>query len=161
LDASGESSDSHAVHHSSEQLDWMSSVRIHPGNDVFSKGLQSIPILLLGFSPIAVEIYTPFLFAYIALVHANVPWNYGPLRYVIVSPAYHRWHHAVDRRAAGKNCAGLFPIFDLIFGTYYLPDEQPQEFGINDKAMTNNLIDQMWYPFRRWRWPGKRRKIVD
>ncbi len=147
----------HAVHHSSETIDWLSSVRIHPGNDVFSKGLQSIPILLLGFSPIAVELYTPALFAYIAFVHANVPWRYGPLRYVIVSPVYHRWHHAVDRKAYGKNYAGLFPIFDLIFGTFYLPKgEQPLEFGIDGEPMTTNFVGQMLYPFQRWRQPAAR-----
>jgi sterol desaturase/sphingolipid hydroxylase (fatty acid hydroxylase superfamily) len=147
----------HAIHHSAETIDWLSSVRIHPGNDVFSKGLQSIPILLLGFSPIAVELYTPVLFAYIAFVHANVPWSYGPLRYVIVSPAYHRWHHAVDRKAYGKNYAGLFPIYDLIFGTFYLPKgEQPLEFGIEGETMTTNFVGQMLYPFQRWRTPAAR-----
>jgi sterol desaturase/sphingolipid hydroxylase (fatty acid hydroxylase superfamily) len=138
----------HAVHHSGEAIDWLSAVRIHPLNDMFSKGLKAIPVLLLGFSPLAVELYTPILSAYIAFVHANVPWAYGPFRYVIASPAFHRWHHAMDRKAWGKNYAGLFPIYDLIFGTFYLPNEQPKEFGIHGEKMTENFVGQMLYPFR-------------
>jgi sterol desaturase/sphingolipid hydroxylase (fatty acid hydroxylase superfamily) len=149
----------HAIHHSSEQVDWLTAVRIHPFNDVFSKGLQSIPILLLGFSPIAVELYTPILSCYVALEHANVPWSYGPLRYVIASPRFHRWHHAIDRSAWGKNYSGLLPIFDLLFGTFYMPlGQQPQEFGVAGEPITENFMGQMLYPFRDWQWLKPRLK---
>ncbi|MDX2212305.1 MAG: sterol desaturase family protein [Oculatellaceae cyanobacterium bins.114] len=146
----------HAVHHSAEIIDWLTAVRIHPINDIFSKGLKIIPILLMGFSPIAAELYSPILFSYIALIHANVPWSYGPFRYVISSPAFHRWHHEMDKKAWGKNYAGLFPIYDLIFGTFYLPrGEQPKEFGIYGETMTDNFIGQMLYPFRHWKFLRK------
>lgn len=144
----------HAIHHSSENLYWLSAVRIHPINDVFSKGIQAIPILLLGFSPLSVELYTPILSSYIAFTHANVPWHYGPFRYLIVSPAFHRWHHTKDKKSWGKNFAGLLPIYDFIFGTFYLPlDEQPKDFGLHGKTMTTNFIGQMLYPFRHWKFP--------
>jgi sterol desaturase/sphingolipid hydroxylase (fatty acid hydroxylase superfamily) len=138
----------HAVHHSAEIVDWLSAVRVHPLNDVISKGIKAIPIMLLGFSPLAVELYTPILSAYIAFVHANVPWAYGPFRYVIASPAFHRWHHEMDKKAWGKNYAGLFPIYDVIFGTFYVPSKQPKEFGIYGERMTENFMGQMLYPFR-------------
>jgi sterol desaturase/sphingolipid hydroxylase (fatty acid hydroxylase superfamily) len=147
----------HAIHHSAETVDWLTAVRIHPVNDIFSKGIQALPIIMLGFSPIAVELYTPILSAYIALIHANVSWNYGPFRYAIASPAFHRWHHEMDKKAWGKNYAGLFPIYDVIFGTFYLPlKQQPKEFGIYGEKMTENFIDQMLYPFRNWKFPKRR-----
>jgi sterol desaturase/sphingolipid hydroxylase (fatty acid hydroxylase superfamily) len=147
----------HAIHHSAETVDWLTAVRIHPVNDIFSKGIQALPIIMLGFSPIAVELYTPILSAYIALIHANVSWNYGPFRYAIASPAFHRWHHEMDKKAWGKNYAGLFPIYDVIFGTFYLPlNQQPKEFGIYGEKMTENFIDQMLYPFRNWKFPKRR-----
>jgi sterol desaturase/sphingolipid hydroxylase (fatty acid hydroxylase superfamily) len=147
----------HAIHHSAETVDWLTAVRIHPVNDIFSKGIQALPIILLGFSPIAVELYTPILSAYIALIHANVSWNYGPFRYAIASPAFHRWHHEMDKKAWGKNYAGLFPIYDVIFGTFYLPlNQQPKEFGIYGEKITENFIDQMLYPFRNWKFPKRR-----
>lgn len=142
----------HAIHHSAEIIDWLTAVRIHPMNDVFSKGLKAIPIMLLGFSPIAVEMYVPILSSYIAFIHANVPWSYGPyFRYVLASPSFHRWHHEMDRRAWGRNYSGLFPISDVIFGTFYLPlDRQPKEFGLEGETMTENFFGQMLYPLRNW-----------
>jgi sterol desaturase/sphingolipid hydroxylase (fatty acid hydroxylase superfamily) len=151
----------HAIHHSAETVDWLTAVRIHPVNDIFSKGIQALPIIMLGFSPIAVELYTPILSAYIALIHANVSWNYGPFRHAIASPAFHRWHHEMDKKAWGKNYAGLFPIYDVIFGTFYLPlNQQPKEFGIYGEKMTENFIDQMLYPFRNWQFPKRRLNLV-
>nr|WP_277874373.1 MULTISPECIES: sterol desaturase family protein [unclassified Leptolyngbya] len=142
----------HAVHHSAETLDWLSAVRVHPFNDMFSKGLKAVPIMLLGFSPLAADLYSPILSSYIAFIHANVPWHYGPFRHILASPAFHRWHHEMDRRAWGKNYAGLFPIFDVIFGTFYLPlDKQPREFGIDGETMTENFIGQMLYPIHYWK----------
>jgi sterol desaturase/sphingolipid hydroxylase (fatty acid hydroxylase superfamily) len=146
----------HAIHHSAEIMDWLTAVRIHPINDVFSKGLQAIPIMLLGFSPIAVELYTPALSSYVALIHANLPWAYGHFRYVIASPAFHRWHHEMDKKAWGKNYAGLFPIYDVLFGTFYMPrGQQPREFGIYGETMTENFVGQMLYPFRHWKLPRR------
>jgi sterol desaturase/sphingolipid hydroxylase (fatty acid hydroxylase superfamily) len=151
----------HAIHHSAETVDWLTAVRIHPLNDVFSKGIQALPIVLLGFSPLAVELYTPILSSYIAFIHANVAWTYGPFRYAIASPAFHRWHHEMDKKAWGKNYAGLFPIYDVIFGTFYLPlDRQPKEFGIYGEKITENFIDQMLYPFRNWKFPMRKLKTV-
>jgi len=39
----------HAIHHSSHELDWLSSVRLHPFNEVIGRSLQVIPFVLLGF----------------------------------------------------------------------------------------------------------------
>lgn len=44
----------HAVHHSSEDLDWLSSVRLHPVNDALMRVAGTLPVLALGFSPLAV-----------------------------------------------------------------------------------------------------------
>lgn len=142
----------HAIHHSAEVVDWLTAVRIHPLNDAFAKGIKAIPIMLLGFSPVGVELYVPILSGYIALIHANISWTYGPFRYVIASPAFHRWHHEMDRKAWGKNYAGLFPIYDVLFGTFYMPrGQQPKEFGISGAPMPESFIGQMLYPFRQWK----------
>src|SRR5262249_12590521 len=70
----------HAVHHSSTQLDWLSAVRVHPVNDALPRLLQTIPFVLLGFSPKVMAAYVPFLTFYAVLLHANVRWSLGPLR---------------------------------------------------------------------------------
>ena len=139
----------HAIHHSSEELDWLSSVRVHPLNDIISRTAQSFPVLLLGFAPLSVEIYAPFLTAYLAFIHANLPWSYGPFRYLIASPVFHRWHHSREIEALDKNFAGLFPIFDVLFGTFYMPEKcQPKNFGLYEEYLPMNFRRHLLYPFR-------------
>ena len=139
----------HAVHHSSTEVDWLSSVRLHPLNDVPTRVLQAAPFVLLGFPVKIVAIYVPFLTLYAIMLHANVDWTYGPLRRVIASPVFHRWHHTRETEALDKNFAGLFPLWDILFGTYYMPkDKFPREFGIPD-PMPEGLLGQLAYPFRR------------
>jgi sterol desaturase/sphingolipid hydroxylase (fatty acid hydroxylase superfamily) len=139
----------HAVHHSSTELDWLSSVRVHPLNDAIGSAVVATPLLLLGFAPAALAAYLPFLTLYAIMLHANVSWSFGPLRGVIASPAYHRWHHSAEAQALDKNFAGLFPLYDRLFGTYYLPrDLKPQRFGIAGEAPPAGFVGQMLYPFR-------------
>src|SRR5689334_17315566 len=37
----------------------------------------------------------PFFAAYAIFLHANVSWDFGALRAVLVCPRFHRWHHAL------------------------------------------------------------------
>jgi len=70
-----------------------------------------------------------------------------PLRYVIASPTFHRWHHSNEPEAIDKNFAGLFAFIDLAFGTFYMPDQkQPTRFGITE-TMPNGIIVQLRWPF--------------
>jgi sterol desaturase/sphingolipid hydroxylase (fatty acid hydroxylase superfamily) len=137
----------HAVHHSSTELDWLSSVRLHPVNDIGSKLIAAVPLLVLGFNMTAVVFYAPFVTFYAILVHANVRWDLGPLRAAFVSPAFHRWHHTKAEEGLDKNFAGGLPLWDILFGTYYMPKRQPMVFGIDD-PMPNDILGQMIQPFR-------------
>jgi sterol desaturase/sphingolipid hydroxylase (fatty acid hydroxylase superfamily) len=140
----------HAVHHSSAEVDWLSAVRLHPVNDVLSRVAQAVPIVLLGYPPTIVAAYVPLLSFYAVFLHANVAWDLGPLRLVIASPAFHRWHHAREADGHGKNYAGLFPFIDAIFGTLYLPrDRRPERFGVDGDPVPKGLWAQLWYPFTR------------
>jgi sterol desaturase/sphingolipid hydroxylase (fatty acid hydroxylase superfamily) len=133
----------HAVHHGSKDLDWLSAVRLHPVNDVVSRVAQVIPVLLLGFPPMILAAYVPFLTFWAIFLHANVPWSFGPLRYVIASPAFHRWHHTSEEEGRDKN-----------FGTFYLPaGRQPRRFGLADEEVPEGLVAQLVYPFSRRRPP--------
>lgn len=139
----------HAVHHSSQEVDWLSSVRVHPVNDAVTKLAQVFPLLFLGFNPTVLAAYTPIITFYAIFLHANVDWDYGPLRGFIASPVFHRWHHTKEAEAMDKNFAGFFPCFDRLFGTYYMPvGKYPTEFGIHEE-MPDNLLKQLVYPFKR------------
>jgi sterol desaturase/sphingolipid hydroxylase (fatty acid hydroxylase superfamily) len=139
----------HAVHHSSEAVDWLSSVRLHPVNDVVTKLGQVFPLLLLGFNPFVLIAYTPIITLYAIILHDNVNWSYGPLRSIIASPVFHRWHHTREQEGLDKNFAGFFPLWDILFGTYYMPkDRLPTEFGIHE-PMPENILVQLTHPFRQ------------
>jgi sterol desaturase/sphingolipid hydroxylase (fatty acid hydroxylase superfamily) len=139
----------HAVHHSSTEVDWLSSVRLHPVNEVTQEFLQFIPLMILGFPLGVLAGYAPFLTFYAIFVHANVDWSFGPLRYVITTPLFHRWHHTSEEEALDKNFAGLFPLWDMIFGTFYMPEHKvPRQFGVVGDALPPTLWGQMLYPFR-------------
>jgi sterol desaturase/sphingolipid hydroxylase (fatty acid hydroxylase superfamily) len=140
----------HAVHHCSEELDWLSSVRLHPVNETLSKLIQALALLALGFSPKGVAVYVPFLTFYAILVHANVTWDFGWLGQLITSPRFHRWHHTSQEEGLDKNFAGLFPWIDRIFGTYYMPKEKmPEKFGLYGEKIPEGFWGQMIYPFQR------------
>jgi len=138
----------HAVHHSSRDLDWLSATRLHPVNDIIQRSLQALPALALGFDTAIVAAYVPVLSLYAIALHANVDWTFGPLRYVIASPTFHRWHHTSQAEGLDKNFAGLFPIWDLAFGTFYMPEgARPREFGITE-PIPDGLLGQLAWPFR-------------
>jgi sterol desaturase/sphingolipid hydroxylase (fatty acid hydroxylase superfamily) len=137
----------HAVHHSSEDLDWLASVRVHPVNELGNKFAQTVPLLLLGYNPMVTLSVAPVLTLYALFLHANVPWDFGPLRAVIASPVFHRWHHSKEREAWDKNFAGLFPVWDILFGTYYMPKgKQPRHFGVHEPVPAG-FPGQIWHPF--------------
>jgi sterol desaturase/sphingolipid hydroxylase (fatty acid hydroxylase superfamily) len=139
----------HAVHHATRHLDWLAAARVHPLNEVISRVAIVVPLFALGFrAPILVAV-APVLGFYAILIHANLTWDFGPLRYVIASPAFHRWHHTSERAGVDKNFSGLFPLWDLLFGTFYLPrGEQPATFGVAD-PVPEGVLGQLAYPFRR------------
>jgi sterol desaturase/sphingolipid hydroxylase (fatty acid hydroxylase superfamily) len=140
----------HAIHHSSTTVDWLSSVRLHPVNDVVARVVQVLPLYWMGFNGAALAAFVPFLTFYALLLHANVNWAYGPVRYVIASPVFHRWHHTSEEEGLDRNFAGLFPFIDLAFGTFYMPEgRQPQRFGIRGGAVPDGLLGQLAHPFRR------------
>lgn len=140
----------HAVHHSSTEVDWLSAGRVHPLNDVVTRLAQSVPIVLIGFDPAIVAAYVPLLIFYAVLVHANVDWTFGPLRYVLASPVFHRWHHAAEEHGLNRNFAGLFPFIDLAFGTFHMPlDRRPEHYGIPDGDVPETMWGQLRYPFSR------------
>jgi sterol desaturase/sphingolipid hydroxylase (fatty acid hydroxylase superfamily) len=139
----------HAVHHSSTDLDWISAARFHPVNIAFGSVAADVIMLLAGVSPNAMVMLGPFTIAHSAFVHANLNWTLGPLRYVIAGPLFHRWHHTLPDQGGEKNFAPTFPVLDLIFGTFYLPNETlPASYGVAEQAFPSDFGAQMVHPFR-------------
>jgi sterol desaturase/sphingolipid hydroxylase (fatty acid hydroxylase superfamily) len=83
--------------------------------------------------------------------HANWRLELGRLGYLFISPQVHRIHHSVEQRHINKNFASLFPVIDMIFGTYYHPrkDEWPST-GLIDEDMPTRTKDFLLLPFFGW-----------
>ncbi|WP_245313159.1 sterol desaturase family protein [Bradyrhizobium macuxiense] len=140
----------HAVHHAVEELDWLAAVHQHPLDLIVMKAGSLFPLFALGFSAEAIGTYFLVYYWQAYLVHANVRLNYGPLRYVLVSPEFHHWHHSSEIEARDKNYAGIFSFYDLLFGSVYLPTGQkPKTFGV-DNPMPTNYLALLAYPFVTW-----------
>jgi sterol desaturase/sphingolipid hydroxylase (fatty acid hydroxylase superfamily) len=139
----------HAVHHSSEDLDWISAARFHPVNIFLGGVLADVVLLLAGISPNVLVFLGPFTIAHSAFVHANLNWTLGPFKYVIAGPVFHRWHHTAAARGGDKNFASTFPLLDLMFGTYYMPkNEVPDAYGVAE-PLPSGFGAQMLYPFKQ------------
>ena len=138
----------HAVHHSSAEVDWISAARFHPVNILFGTVIVDVALLLAGISPNVMLWVGPFTTASSAFVHANLNWTLGPFRYVIAGPVFHRWHHTAADRGGSSNFAGTFPIWDILFGTFYMPEnELPDTYGIDDEHFPQGFGRQLIYPF--------------
>jgi sterol desaturase/sphingolipid hydroxylase (fatty acid hydroxylase superfamily) len=140
----------HCIHHAPTRVDWLTSVRIHPVNFVLYSTLINSLIGLLGFSAETLFFLVPFNVLSAFLVHANLDWTFGPFRYVIASPVFHRWHHTYCDQGGDKNFAPTFPFLDLAFGTFYMPNgELPLIFGTPYNDVPDHLLGQLRYPFER------------
>lgn len=140
----------HAIHHSPTVLDWMSTARFHPINNLLAFTLADVVVLLLGFAPAALVILTPFNLIYSAMTHANLNWTFGPLRYVFASPVFHRWHHTTEQEGLNKNFASTFPFLDLLCGSFYMPPRRlPVQFGNGEPDFPDDFWGQLLHPFRK------------
>ena len=151
----------HAVHHSAEHMDWLVNTRAHPVDMVFTRLCGLIPLYVLGLgAPIpGSATLVPLLIVFIGtlwgfFVHANVRWRFGPLEWLIATPAFHHWHHTNDGPAViNKNYASTLPWMDWLFGTMHLPRrDRPVAYGI-DERLPPSFVGQMLHPFA---WRGSR-----
>ncbi len=144
----------HAIHHSAEQIDYLVNTRAHPIDMVFGRFCGFIPLYVLGLGgPTgANESLVPVIVTLIGTVwgffiHANLWWRFGPLEWLISTPAFHHWHHT--KTPINRNYASTLPWIDILFGTFYLPRREfPTAYGIKAK-IPDSLVDQLFYPLER------------
>jgi len=144
----------HQIHHSIEELDWLAGVRVHPVDQILTKGGSLVPVFALGFSETAIVIFAVLYQWQSMLIHANLRIPFGPLRWLLASPEFHHWHHSNDRVVRDKNFAGQLPFLDAVFGTLHMPRGQiPVTYGI-DEPVPSTYATQLLHPFRSARGVG-------
>lgn len=138
---------SHAVHHSDTEMTWFTLVRFHPINRLSTFVIDAAFLMLLGLPAWAVVANNLVRHYYGYLIHADLPWTYGPFGKLFVSPVMHRWHHAADARAFNTNYATVFSLFDRVFGTFRVPGPCLVSLGVTDE-MEPTLAGQILYAFK-------------
>ena len=109
----------HALHHSQEELSVLTSFRAHPLMHTTGFLLATVPVVaLMPTRPIAPVLITCYVCVG-TLQHANLRWSFGPLGRVVVSPAYHRLHHARESQAV--NLGVVLTIWDVLAGRAVFP----------------------------------------
>jgi sterol desaturase/sphingolipid hydroxylase (fatty acid hydroxylase superfamily) len=136
----------HAVHHSIEAMDWVAAGRLHPLDQAFTQAFTVLPLVILGYGGGTFAGVAVFVTLLAIFQHANVRLRFPGIRWVINTPEWHHWHHAIDPEARDKNF-GL-PIVDRIFGTAFMPKgRRPQGFGIPDPVPQVGYLRHLAYPF--------------
>ena len=139
----------HAIHHGATTMDWMAGNRLHLVEILVTRTSVFAVLYFLGFSPAALYSYILLISIQAVVVHANIGFNFGWLKYVIVTPQYHHWHHSDHPDYAFKNYAVHLPIIDLMFGTFKLPGDQwPESYGVLGDPPPSTFVGQTLYPFK-------------
>jgi sterol desaturase/sphingolipid hydroxylase (fatty acid hydroxylase superfamily) len=137
----------HSVHHSIERMDWLAAARLHPLDSAFTQAFTILPLFLLGYDGRVFAGAAVFVTLLAIFQHANVRFRFPGVRWVVNTPEWHHWHHAIDAEARDKNF-GL-PVVDKLFGTAYLPKHRrPTGFGVHDPVPQDGYLRQLAYPFR-------------
>jgi sterol desaturase/sphingolipid hydroxylase (fatty acid hydroxylase superfamily) len=153
----------HALHHSQEEMSILTSFRAHPFVHT-SFQLTAVPLIVLGTGG---AVPASVLVGYVVLStmpHANVDWGFGPLRYVVVSPAYHRLHHDRDDRR-GVNLGTVLVLWDVLAGLAVFPTRRrnaasvPVPTGLAGRplpveqaataGLARTMARQLWSPVQR------------
>ena len=142
----------HALHHSQTVMTAWSDDRNHILDDIMHAVVFAFFALLFGVSPSQFILLVVFSQLIQSWQHANIYVNLGLFKYVLVSPMYHRMHHAVGygHEAKGKpgvlggcNFGVLFPWWDMLFETAIFP-KAVYPTGVRDLAVSHNIFIQQW-----------------
>jgi len=150
----------HMVHHSQKNMTFFTDFRYHVLEYVVRNTVVAFPFLILSFETPAVIGLAFFVKWYGRFYHGNIRSNFGPLRYVLVTPQSHRVHHSIEAKHTDKNFGSLFTFWDYLFGTQYkgwdeYPDtgiigepDFPHENKLRLSSLISKPIQQMIYPLK-------------
>ncbi len=141
----------HKIHHAQEHLGFASTRHFHWFEYLVFKPLLYIPFGLLGYGVkyyVAYYLWIGLFFTFLS--HCNIKINWGFMNYIVINPDTHFWHHSKNTPGRfGVNFASVLNIWDLLFGTFYLPKDKKPQLGVHDiKEIPLGFFGQMIYPFK-------------
>ncbi|XZE44612.1 sterol desaturase family protein [Pirellulaceae bacterium SH467] len=133
-----------------EAMDRFAGSRLHIVDVLVTRSLTYIPLFALGFSEWALVIYAVLVSVQATMIHANIRFLFGPLCYFFVTPQFHHWHHSDESEGIDKNFAVHLPIWDFLFGSFFLPGNRwPRSYGVQGEKLPEGFVRQLAAPFRR------------
>lgn len=141
----------HKLHHSIKQMGFAGHLRYHWMEPIIYKSLLYIPIAIIGgfdAKDIAIVHFSALTIGH--LNHANLGWNYGPLKYILNNPKMHIWHHSKELpNKYGVNFGLTLSVWDYLFKTSFIPYMgRDIELGFDgDEDFPTDFIHQEIYPF--------------
>jgi sterol desaturase/sphingolipid hydroxylase (fatty acid hydroxylase superfamily) len=140
----------HAVHHSAPRLYWLNAARFHPADLWMLYAVGYVPLIALGCPAPVFALYAMFDVVLGLLQHSNVDVRLGPLNRIFSMAEPHRWHHSRVLREANSNYGSNLSVWDVVFGTFHLPDRRPpSEIGIEAlPRFPRGYLAQLAAPFR-------------
>jgi len=143
----------HKVHHSVKEMGFAAHLRYHWMETIVYKTIQYLPLAMIGFGLQDFFVVHIVTVAIGHLNHANVGWDYGPLKYIFNNPKMHIWHHAKEMPSThpmGINFGISLSIWDYLFKTAYIPHSGKNiELGYDDdNTMPESFWGQIIRPFK-------------
>ena len=118
----------HVVHHQSEEFNLSVALRQSATSFIWSFPFY-LPLALLGFSPVQLVFVGGLNLLYQFWIHTEHIDRLGPLEWIMNTPSHHRVHHGRNPKYIDKNYAGVFIVWDRLFGTFTGEEERP-DYGI-------------------------------
>jgi sterol desaturase/sphingolipid hydroxylase (fatty acid hydroxylase superfamily) len=128
----------HQAHHSSEYMNFGTALRQkwNPWFEFFF----FLPLPFLGIAPWVIYLAFGFNLIYQFFVHTEVVGKlWRPLELVMNTPSHHRVHHGSDPEYLDKNYAGIFIVWDRMFGSF-VEEKQRPTYGLTKPVETYNLV---------------------
>ncbi|RMG99467.1 MAG: fatty acid hydroxylase family protein [Deltaproteobacteria bacterium] len=140
----------HGVHHQSEDFNYAVALR-QPAFESLTAFPFYAPLALVGVDPLTFAICYAANLTYQFFTHTELVGRLGPLEWVFNTPSHHRVHHGINPRYLDKNYAGVFIVWDRIFGTFE-PEAEPAVYGVTKPLRE---FDPVWANFAIFRDIGR------
>ncbi len=128
----------HVVHHQSE--DYNFSVALRQGSfQIIWTFFFYIPLAILGFDTLSFVLMSGLVTVYQFWIHTETIGKLGPVEWIMNTPSHHRVHHGRNPKYIDKNHAGVFIIWDRMFGTFQKEEERPT-YGITKPTESWNPV---------------------
>jgi len=150
----------HAVHHQSEEYNLSTALR-QSWFTSLSSWIFYLPLAIVGFPPVMLVAAQTMNTLYQFWIHTRLVGKLGPLESLLNTPSHHRVHHGTDPRYIDKNYAGVFIVWDHLFGTFAREEGEPVYGTVKPLSSFNPLWANIEPWAHLWDMARRTRRVRD